>query len=104
MIEKATGLYLIPAGTQRSACESCRQDIYWIEHTRKPKNRADHPGPRPLPISLKHVLAIAPTHTTYGRGISHFADCPNAARHKKHAPIARHSPGGPVHARMELVP
>lgn len=81
MIEKETGLYLIPADTQRSTCSSCGQDIWWIEHTRKPKNKADHPAPRPLPISIKHVLGVAPTHTTFGRGISHFADCEFAASH-----------------------
>ena len=108
MFESATGRYLIPAGTQPSTCESCHARIYWIEHTRKPRNKADHPVPKPFPISVpaNHVHALEPTKTTFGKGISHVADCPHAAQHvkgAKDAPIARHSPGGPVHAKLELV-
>ena len=90
-------MYTIPAGTEPSECRSCRQRIFWIEHTPKPKRKSDVPRPKPLPISVKHALAIEPTKTTWGRGISHFADCPNGPHHRKAAAPA------PGDAKLELV-
>ncbi len=98
MIEKGTGMYLIPAGTQPSECSSCRQRIYFVEHTPKPKRKGDVPRSKPLPISLKHVLAIEPTRTTWGRGISHHADCPDAGRWRQRSAAQRDAL-----ARLEFV-
>jgi hypothetical protein len=39
-----------------------------------------------MPVSVNTDVAaecVEPTMTTVGRGISHFADCPNASQHRK---------------------
>lgn len=66
----------IPAKTRATSCSSCQQRIYF----------APHPTTgRPHPISVQHPNAVEPTATDGGFGISHFADCPTAAQHRKKA-------------------
>jgi Zn-finger protein len=49
----------IPPSTPKRACKSCLAPIYWIE---------TQAGKR-MPVNAN--------------GVSHFADCPNAASHRK---------------------
>ena len=64
---------VIKAGTQPSSCRSCRQRIFWILH---PRTNRRHP------VSVAVEGALPPGRDTDGRGISHFADCPNAEHHR----------------------
>jgi hypothetical protein len=65
----------IPPGQIGTPCRSCGQLIYFSEENPKTRKKS--------PVSIKHASAFAPTSTTYGQGISHFADCPHAAQHRK---------------------
>lgn len=63
-------------GAAVSHCRSCHAPVYWVRT----------PSGRPMPVSVNTDVAaecVEPTMTTVGRGISHFADCPNASQHRK---------------------
>lgn len=64
----------IPAGTPPTPCKSCRQLIYWAPHPSTGKNH---------PVSVADPESYAPDQDSDGKGITHFADCPNAASHRK---------------------
>ena len=66
----------IPAGTPPSKCRGCEMVIYFCTH---PRTSRVHP------VSVAHEDAVLPTVTTAGRGISHFADCPEAERFRTRA-------------------
>lgn len=74
----------IPSGTPAAKCRglNCGRTIYHVLH---PTTR------RPHPVSVnpeKDPACVAPTATTPGLGISHFADCPDAAQFRKPKPKA----------------
>lgn len=87
-IERDTKLFLIPPGTARSFCKRCGALIYWIDHQCKPKRKGEAGAIKPIPVSMKHALAVEPTDTTWGRGPSHFSDCEFAEqfRHRQQLP------------------
>ena len=69
-------LFVIPPATPAARCRSCNAVVYWVRT----------PAGRPMPVSVNTDVAaecVEPTMTTVGRGISHFADCPNASQHRK---------------------
>lgn len=63
----------IPARTRPTECKSCGQTIYFAPH---PSTGRMHP------ISILDDDAIAPSPLLDGIGISHFADCPEADKHR----------------------
>lgn len=68
--------YVIPPATTKAACDTCRAPVYWI---------VTDAGKR-MPASVNVALdptCIAPTPSTAGVGVSHFADCPDAAKHRR---------------------
>jgi hypothetical protein len=69
----AHGTILIPIapGSHEHQC-TCGEFIYFGLH---PSTK------RPHPISIKHDLAIRPTPTTAGQGVSHIPDCPHRDFH-----------------------
>ncbi len=75
MSPKPPQFFAIPAGTREARCRSCDQVVYWIvtAHDRR------------MPVSVEFDGAFAPTATEPGSGISHFADCPHANQHRRHA-------------------
>lgn len=70
----ATALIPIPAATHPQPCKSCGKRLYWVRH---PSTGKWHP------VSIAHEQATEPTIVTAGRGISHFADCEQAAQHRR---------------------
>lgn len=74
----------IPSGTPAAKCRGphCGRAIYHVLH---PNTR------RPHPVSVNAEIdaaCIEPTATSPGLGISHFADCPDAASFRKPKPKA----------------
>jgi hypothetical protein len=67
-------MIVIPARTSKSKCRSCGQLIYWAPH---PASGRAHP------VSVDDDDAVEPTGLLEGKGISHFADCPNADQHRR---------------------
>lgn len=51
--------FLIPPGTPERQCRSCKAPVFWIVTARDRKMPVDHDG------------------------TSHFATCPNAAKHRR---------------------
>ena len=74
-IARATKLIPIAPGSRSVQC-SCGDFIYWGVH---PSTKNPHP------VSMKHDLAIRPTSTTAGQGITHYADCVHKDLHRKKA-------------------
>lgn len=64
----------IPKGTPEAKCRSCQQLIFWSPHPTSGRNH---------PVSVADPDAKKPTKTEDGQGISHFADCPNADKHRR---------------------
>lgn len=73
-MKTAASFIPIPARTPESFCRSCGQMIYWAPH---PSTGKRHP------VSIKHDEAEVPTPFHEGKGISHFADCPDAEQHRR---------------------
>lgn len=73
MPERPPQFFAIPADTREAECRSCGQAIYWIRTA----------NDRPMPCSIEHEGAYAPTEREPGSGISHFIDCPHANQHRK---------------------
>lgn len=67
-----TQLWSIPAGTAAKRCP-CGTDMFFIVTATG----------RKMPISCNAEGAQTPTATEPGRGISHFADCPNAVAFRR---------------------
>lgn len=64
---------LLPVNASRiKRCSSCGASIIWFTTDNK----------RPMPVNAETVLAID-DHLDLRRHISHFATCPNAAKHRK---------------------
>jgi hypothetical protein len=72
-IARGTVMIPIPPGTRQFQC-SCGAFVYWGIH---PSTK------RPHVVSMRHVHAVHPTSTTFGEGITHFADCEHADRHRR---------------------
>lgn len=95
----------VPAGTERSQCDACPKQCYWIRTAA---------GKRML-VDVDVEGGIAPTSDEPGRGWAHFATCPQAQRFRRApAPVRKralrmaalpHSPGksGSGPATLELV-
>jgi hypothetical protein len=64
----------IPRGTKPGKCKSCPATIYWAPH---PTSGNIHP------VSVADAESVLPTETNSGQGLSHFADCPGAAKHRR---------------------
>lgn len=64
-------LISIPANSREHQC-TCGEFIYFALH---PSTKNPHP------VSLKHDMAIRPTSTTCGQGVSHIPDCPHRDFH-----------------------
>ena len=67
------GEYRVPGGAQIERCRSCQAKIVW---TLTSKNK-------PIPLSMATVRTDA---QGVRWALSHFADCPQAAQHRKPAP------------------
>jgi hypothetical protein len=61
--------FAIPVGTPAAQCRSCRAEVYWVLTA----------AGRRMPVNPD--------------GVSHFATCPNAAKHRK--PRSQSSVKGP---------
>lgn len=70
-IARQTILIAIPPGSHEHQC-TCGDFIYFALY---PTTK------RPHPVSLKHDLAIKPTHNTAGQGVSHIPECPHRDFH-----------------------
>ena len=67
--------FRVPAGTLPKPCASCGKAVYWITHEgARGKSR--------IPVSIDEK-GWTPNQVGAGEGISHFADCPNAAQHRR---------------------
>lgn len=64
----------VPAGTRAGTCRGCGAPIYWITMSTGRMHPVDCDGDAHC-----HV----PTRDQAGRGITHFATCPQAERFKK---------------------
>jgi hypothetical protein len=66
--------YEVPSGTASGKCRSCPAVIYWIVTDR---------GAR-MPVDCEPAHGgEPPTALSSGRGVSHFATCPNAKLHSR---------------------
>lgn len=65
-----TGEYLVPDAPEYGRCRSCGAEIIWIETVSGAK----------CPLS---VASIEQDGDGRRYALTHFADCPNAARHRK---------------------
>jgi len=63
----------VPAGTERSQCDACPKQCYWIRTAA---------GKRML-VDVDVEGGIAPTSDEPGRGWAHFATCPQAQRFRR---------------------
>ena len=76
--------FSVPAATPQAECRSCRAPIYWIitgAGHRMPIDCAVEGGSPPTDgrsVTGDQYLPALP-----GRGVSHFATCPNAAQHRQ---------------------
>ncbi len=71
----------VPAGTPSAECRGCKATVYWIvtENDRRMPVNCDVPGGlRPI-----RFTGGGATMKDNGRGLSHFADCPQATRFRK---------------------
>lgn len=69
----------VPAGTRQAQCGSCQAPIYWIETARGKRMPVDcdvDGGRRPF-------TGVPGDGERDGRGVSHFATCPNAEEHRR---------------------
>lgn len=82
---KPVKLWEIPAGTPPRKCERCPEMVYFVRNEKTKK---------PMPLSVEVTLltkngrvytgAYKPgTINVSGRGFSHFANCPHAAKFRK---------------------
>lgn len=78
---KTVQWFTVPAGTPSAECRGCRQTVYWIitEAGRRMPVNCDVPG------GLRPVRFGGAAERDNGRGLSHFADCPQAARFRQGA-------------------
>jgi hypothetical protein len=65
--------FTVPAGTRPSMCRSCYKRVFFITTT---KNK------RSMPVNCAVDGGSEPGTLSEGRGISHFADCPYAQKHR----------------------
>jgi hypothetical protein len=72
-VARQTVLIPIPAGSHEHQC-TCGDFIYFALY---PSTKKPHP------VSLKHDLAIRPTHATAGQGVSHIPECAHRDFHLK---------------------
>ena len=77
---------IIPSATRPVRC-TCGRTIYWILH---PTTGRKHP------VTIETDGGLPPTWfpASAGRGISHFADCPDAQKHRKAGREKRRDRGG----------
>lgn len=68
--------FRVPAGTRPSKCSSCGAEIFWIEHQGRTGKTSR------IPVSID-AEGRRPQDNQGGEGISHFADCPNADKHRR---------------------
>lgn len=74
-------LFDVPTETDQAACKWCGAPVYWILTRNKKKMPVDcHAG----------IGCQTPTSERVGRGVSHFATCPNVKRHR---PVSTPPPG-----------
>lgn len=66
---------LIPAGTRQEACRGCQAPIYWAKNSKGKM----HPFDCDVPGGTRPGNGL----TDHGRGVTHFATCPNADRFRK---------------------
>jgi len=65
----------IAPGSRLVRCRWCPKFVYWSGHPSTGK---------PHPISVDtHPASCAPTSTTFGQGVTHWADCAGAAARRK---------------------
>jgi hypothetical protein len=69
--------FTVPAGTKAAPCRGCSRFVYWII-TEKNK--------KPMPVDVDVDGGLPPSATESGRGLSHYATCPAAARFRKRRP------------------
>ena len=76
---KAPQWFTVPAGTPASECRGCKATVYWIvtENDRRMPVNCDVPG------GVRPVRFGGDAAKDKGRGLSHFADCPNANRFRR---------------------
>lgn len=81
-MSRAPQYFTVPAGTERAECRSCHAPVYWI---------VTDSGKR-MPVDCEVEGATRPFKGVpgdggerEGKGISHFATCPNAAQHRRRA-------------------
>ena len=69
-------IYLsVPAGTRVAKTCSCGVKLYFIP--------AKTPGKRPIPVNCECEGGQPPTADDPGRGLNHFADCPDRDTYRK---------------------
>lgn len=81
---KPPQFFSVPRLTRPSQCRSCKSEIFWIITDSGARMPVDC-DPRRVYKHTASEGAKAPTDTASGRGVSHFATCPNAAQHRKRA-------------------
>lgn len=60
--------FLVPRDSQPSRCRGCGAVVYWITTPRGKK----------MPVDTRAEGGLTPLPDRDGRGVSHFATCPNA--------------------------
>lgn len=72
--ENMSATITIPAGTTPKRCRSCKAEVYWVDGPN---------GKRVIVSAAVGVGGLPPTDTEPGHGVSHFADCPQAAEWRR---------------------
>lgn len=62
-------------GIEGAGPHTCTAMIYFSPVSRKTGKRQ--------PVSMNHPAALHPTGTTWGQGVTHYADCPDAIAFRK---------------------
>lgn len=71
MTDPRRGAVVVPPGSARSRCRDCQEPIVWVR-TAAGKSQ---------PVTVSTIQIAPDDHQEYG--LSHFADCPGAAKFRK---------------------
>jgi hypothetical protein len=74
-IAHGTKFLPIAPGAKSVPCNRCGKAIYFATH---PTTK------RPHPVTINVEQGIEPTRTTWGQGLSHYADCPDVLNDRAH--------------------
>lgn len=72
-MSRAPTFFVVPRDTETSTCRGCSQVVYWITTAKGKK----------MPVDTRVDGGLEPLRDRDGRGLSHFATCPNAEHFRR---------------------